>query len=132
MPVFANDELDPARTGGDVLLQICAGQRDTVIHTFRELMRAVAGRLVVRWTIDGFQSAQRGPSAKNNRRNLFAFRDGTSNPDVTRSGDDEPADLGRAGNGEPAWATGGTYASSARSACTSSSGTASGCSSRSR
>ena len=110
MPVFANDELDPARTGGDVLLQICAGQRDTVIHTFRELMRAVAGRLVVRWTIDGFQSAQRGPSVKNNRRNLFAFRDGTSNPDVT-----DPAKMRQLiwvgpGNGEPAWATGGTYA----------------------
>ncbi|HEY1519059.1 MAG TPA: Dyp-type peroxidase [Solirubrobacteraceae bacterium] len=110
MPVFANDELDPARTGGDVLLQICAGQRDTVIHTFRELMRAVAGRLVVRWTIDGFQSAQRGPSVKNNRRNLFAFRDGTSNPDVA-----DPAKMRQLiwigpGNGEPAWATGGTYA----------------------
>ena len=96
MPVFANDELDPARTGGDLLLQICAGQRDTVIHTFRELMRAVDGRLVVRWTIDGFQSAQRGPSVKNNRRNLFAFRDGTVKPRRHRSGEDEPADLGRA------------------------------------
>ena len=110
MPVFANDELDPARTGGDVLVQICAGQRDTVIHTFRELMRAIDGRLVVRWTVDGFQSAQRGPSVKNNRRNLFAFRDGTSNPDVT-----DPAKMRQLiwvgpGNGEPAWATGGTYA----------------------
>jgi deferrochelatase/peroxidase EfeB len=109
MPAFANDELDPARSGGDVLLQICAGQRDTVIHTFRELMRVIDGRLVVRWTIDGFQTAQRGPLVKNNRRNLFAFRDGTSNPDVT-----DPAIMSRliwvqAGGSEPAWATGGTY-----------------------
>ncbi|HUA45810.1 MAG TPA: Dyp-type peroxidase [Solirubrobacteraceae bacterium] len=109
MPAFAQDELDPARTGGDVLIQICAGQRDTVVHTFRELMRAVAGKLVVRWTIDGFQSAQRGPSMKSSRRNLFAFRDGTANPDVT-----DPAAMkqliwvGR-GSGEPAWAAGGTY-----------------------
>ena len=109
MPAFANDQLDPARTGGDVLLQICAGQRDTVVHTFRELMRAIDGRFVVRWTIDGFQSAQRGPSVKNNRRNLFAFRDGTSNPDVT-----DPAVMNQLiwvqrGSGEPAWAAGGTY-----------------------
>ena len=109
MPAFANDQLDPTRTGGDVLLQICAGQRDTVVHTFRELMRAIDGRLVVRWTIDGFQSAQRGPSVKNNRRNLFAFRDGTSNPDVT-----DPAVMNQLiwvgrGSGEPAWAAGGTY-----------------------
>ena len=109
MPAFANDQLDPTRTGGDVLLQICAGQRDTVVHTLRELLRAIDGRLVVRWTIDGFQSAQRGPSVKNNRRNLFAFRDGTSNPDVT-----DPAVMNQLiwvgrGSVEPAWATGGTY-----------------------
>jgi deferrochelatase/peroxidase EfeB len=109
MPAFAHDELDPARTGGDVLVQICAGQRDTVVHTFRELMRVIDGRLVVRWTIDGFQSAQRGPSTKNNRRNLFAFRDGTSNPDV-----DNQAVMNRLiwvqpGSSEPAWAAGGTY-----------------------
>jgi deferrochelatase/peroxidase EfeB len=83
MPAFALDELDPARTAGDLIVQVCAGQRDTVVHTVRELMRAIAGRLVVRWTIDGFQTAQRGPTPKSNTRNLFAFRDGTANPDVT-------------------------------------------------
>jgi deferrochelatase/peroxidase EfeB len=110
MPVFANDELDPARTGGDVLVQICAGQRDTVVHTFRELMRLVAGRLVVRWTIDGFQSAQRGPAPKNNPRNLFAFRDGTSNPDVTDAAKMNRLIWVQPGTGEPGWAGGGTYA----------------------
>ena len=44
MPNFPNDELDPTRSHGDVLLQVCAGHRDTVVHTVRELMRAVAGR----------------------------------------------------------------------------------------
>jgi deferrochelatase/peroxidase EfeB len=109
MPVFANDEIDPARAGGDVLLQICAGQRDTVIHTLRELMRAIDGRLVVRWTIDGFQTAQRGPALKNNRRNLFAFRDGTSNPDVTDAAKMNQLIWVQPGSGEPAWAAGGTY-----------------------
>ena len=46
---------------------------------------------------------------QNNRRNLFAFRDGTANPDVTDAGADEPADLGPARHGEPAWTAGGTY-----------------------
>lgn len=109
MPAFAHDELDPERTGGDVLVQICAGQRDTVVHTFRELMRTVSGALVIRWTVDGFQSAQRGPSARSSRRNLFAFRDGTGNPDVG-----DAALMNRLvwvgpGDGEPAWAVGGTY-----------------------
>ena len=52
------------------------------MHTVRDLLRAVAGKLIVRWTIDGFQSAHRGPTARSNRRNLFAFRDGTANPEV--------------------------------------------------
>jgi deferrochelatase/peroxidase EfeB len=109
MPAFAHDELDPYRTGGDVLVQICAGQRDTVVHTYRQLMSAVAGNLVVRWTIDGFQSAQRGPSPKNSRRNLFAFRDGTGNPDVTDAALMNQLIWVQPGAGEPAWAVGGTY-----------------------
>jgi deferrochelatase/peroxidase EfeB len=109
MPAFAHDELDPYRTGGDVLVQICAGQRDTVVHTYRQLMSAVAGNLVVRWTIDGFQSAQRGPSPKNSRRNLFAFRDGTGNPDVTNADLMNELIWVQPNAGEPAWAVGGTY-----------------------
>ena len=120
MPNFAHDNLDPARSHGDLLLSVCAGQRDTVVHTVRELMRSVAGHLTPRWSIDGFQSAKRGPTPANNPRNLFAFRDGTANPDVNDASlMDEliwipparplatpPAARGSA---EPAWATGGTY-----------------------
>jgi deferrochelatase/peroxidase EfeB len=109
MPAFANDELDPVRTGGDVLVQICAGQRDTVVHTYRELMRAVSGALVIRWTLDGFQSAQRGPSPKSSRRNLFAFRDGTANPDVEDAKLMNQLIWVQPGAGEPAWAVDGAY-----------------------
>jgi deferrochelatase/peroxidase EfeB len=62
-----------------VLLQICANRRDTVVHTLRELLRPVRDAFALRWTIDGFQSADRGGGS---RRNLFGFRDGTANPDV--------------------------------------------------
>ncbi len=134
MPHFPHDELDPARSHGDVLLSVCAGQRDTVVHTVRELMRSVAGHLTPRWSIDGFQSARRGPTPANHPRNLFAFRDGTANPDVNDASlMDEliwvpptpstpsiriPATLptptssrgtGARGAAEPAWAVGGTY-----------------------
>jgi deferrochelatase/peroxidase EfeB len=112
MPNFAHDNLDPTRTHGDVLLSVCAGQRDTVTHTVRELMRSVVGHLTPRWSIDGFQSARRGPTPANNPRNLFAFRDGTANPDVEDASlMDEliwipPASRSAA---EPAWTAGGTY-----------------------
>ncbi|HEY6888660.1 MAG TPA: Dyp-type peroxidase [Solirubrobacter sp.] len=80
MPAFADDDLDPARSHGDVLLQICANRRDTVVHTLRELLRPVRDSFALRWTIDGFQSADRERGGS--RRNLFGFRDGTANPDI--------------------------------------------------
>ncbi|HEX4673449.1 MAG TPA: Dyp-type peroxidase, partial [Solirubrobacteraceae bacterium] len=80
MPTFPVDRLDPSITHGDLLLQICAQHRDTVVHTVRELMRTVRGAFQQRWAIDGFSSANRGPTQKSSPRNLFAFRDGTANP----------------------------------------------------
>jgi deferrochelatase/peroxidase EfeB len=107
MPTFPVDELDPAQSHGDVLIQICAHQRDTVTHTLRELLRTVRGAMQLRWNIDGFSSARRGPSPHNNPRNLFAFRDGTANPSTS-----DAALMNKlvwADSGEPSWAAGGTY-----------------------
>jgi deferrochelatase/peroxidase EfeB len=109
MPNFPNDELDPGRTHGDALLQVCAGHRDTVVHAVRELMRTTAGRLAPRWSIDGFQSARRGPAPSSSPRNLFAFRDGTANPDTGDSGLMSSLIWVKAGSSEPAWTVGGTY-----------------------
>jgi deferrochelatase/peroxidase EfeB len=107
MPAFSVDDLNPAESHGDLLLQICAHQRDTVTHTLRELLRTVRGSLQLRWTIDGFSSAARGPTPHNNPRNLFAFRDGTANPPTN---DEKLMDeLVWVRSGEPSWAIGGTY-----------------------
>ena len=107
MPTFSVDELVPAQSHGDVLVQICAQHRDTVVHTLRELVRTVRGTLQQRWTIDGFMGASRGPTQRSNPRNLFAFRDGTANPDPTDAA--LMRKLVWAGANEPAWAAGGTY-----------------------
>jgi len=109
MPNFPNDELDPQRSHGDVLVQVCAEHRDTVVHTVRELMRDVAGRFTPRWRLDGFQSAPRGPSPHSSPRNLFAFRDGTANPDVTDARLMNSLIWVQPGSDEPAWTAGGTY-----------------------
>jgi deferrochelatase/peroxidase EfeB len=109
MPNFPNDEIDPTRSGGDVLVQIAANHRDTVVHTARELLREVAGRLTPRWTLDGFTSAQRGPTAQSAKRNLFAFRDGTANPDAADTALMNQLIWIQPNAGEPAWAAGGTY-----------------------
>ncbi len=109
MRAFPHDELDPARTGGDVLLQLAAGHQDTVAHALRELLKSVRGQLAPRWTVAGFQGAKRGPNPHSSRRNHFGFRDGTSNPDVT-----DPKVMDRLvwaapGGGEPGWTANGTY-----------------------
>ncbi|MEA2166757.1 MAG: deferrochelatase/peroxidase EfeB, partial [Solirubrobacteraceae bacterium] len=80
MPRFPDDDLDDTRTHGDVLVTLAATQRDTVVHAMRELLRETRDTFAVRWTLDGFSSADRGPTPRAARRNLFGFRDGTSNP----------------------------------------------------
>ena len=102
MPRFPDDDIDENRAHGDVLLTLDADQRDTVLHAMREILRPVRGALAVRWTLDGFLSAERGPTARNARRNLFGFRDGTSNP----TGAERDALLAAADAG---WAAGGTF-----------------------
>ncbi|HLI58206.1 MAG TPA: Dyp-type peroxidase [Solirubrobacteraceae bacterium] len=109
MRAFAHDELDPARCGGDVLLQIAAGQRDTVAHAIRELMRAVTGTLAVRWLLDGFRTAQRDRDPRSSPRNLFAFRDGTANPPTHDAALMDRLVWVQRDAGEPAFAADGTY-----------------------
>jgi deferrochelatase/peroxidase EfeB len=82
MAPFDGDRLDPALTHGDVLLLISAHNMDTASHALRELLRLTRDQLALRWWIDGFQGAHRGPEKRSARRNLFGFRDGTGNPDT--------------------------------------------------
>ena len=110
MPFLANDRLDPARTHGDVLLTIDARHPDTVQFAIRQLMRRRRRDLVLHWIIDGYTrgSAPSGGAA-GAPRNLMGFKDGTANLDPR---DDAAMDRHvwvRAGDGQPAWATGGSY-----------------------
>jgi deferrochelatase/peroxidase EfeB len=103
MPVFPNDALEPTWCHGDLLLQICAGNTDTVHHALRDITRQARGGIQLRYRVNGFISPPRPAGAP---RNLMGFKDGTANPTVA----DGP-DLVWAGaaTGEPAWAEGGTY-----------------------
>jgi len=103
---FPNDDLDPAQTGGDLLIQLCAGNPDTTLHAMRQITKATRGGLALNWRIEGFTSPPRPSGVP---RNTFAFKDGIANPDV---GDGAVADRllwVSDGIGEPDWATGGSY-----------------------
>jgi deferrochelatase/peroxidase EfeB len=105
MTVFPDDDIDPSQTHGDVLLQLCANTEETLLHAVRDLMRATRATLAPRWKIEGFlpnPSREKGAG-----RNLLGFKDGTANPDVEDAA--EMDTLIWVGDGEPAWARGGTY-----------------------
>jgi deferrochelatase/peroxidase EfeB len=106
MDTFPNDDLDPARCGGDIVLQICADGSDVVLHALRDIARATSGLMQPRWRIDGFMPP---PRPSGTPRNLMGFKDGTANPDRT-----DPHQMARLvwvqrESGEPRWATGGSY-----------------------
>jgi deferrochelatase/peroxidase EfeB len=106
---FPNDRLQPERTHGDVVIQICADTPDACVHALRILMRSTRATLVLRWMLDGFQQPNSLGHGRTSTRNLLGFKDGTANPDANDAR--EMNDLVWVGkdSGEPGWAVGGSY-----------------------
>ncbi|MGW2399692.1 Dyp-type peroxidase [Kitasatospora sp. NPDC001664] len=78
LPAFSGDRLEPARSGGDLLVQLAAEQPWTTAVLTEHLVTAAARcGAAVRWSQAGFL-----PPVPEGRtpRNLFGFKDGTANP----------------------------------------------------
>ena len=103
MAVFPNDSPDPKWCHGDLMLQICANNRDTVQHALRDIAKHTRGGMQLRWRMNGFRSPAR-PSGT--PRNLMGFKDGIVNPLASEA---DKLIWVRPNAGEPAWATGGSY-----------------------
>ncbi|WP_405478296.1 iron uptake transporter deferrochelatase/peroxidase subunit [Streptomyces canus] len=106
MRTFPNDNLDPAACHGDLSLQLCAARQDTVLHALRDIAKHTRGAMQIKWRVDGFQNVPRPSGAQ---RNLLGFKDGIANPEVTSAREMNRLVWVGAGQGEPAWATGGSY-----------------------
>ncbi len=108
MRTFPDDNLDPAQCGGDLVLQLSAGNTDTVLHALRDIAKNTRGGMQANWRIDGFSSPAR--PAGTVPRNLLGFMDGIANPPVT-----SPARMNSlvwvdpAASGDQSWAAGGSY-----------------------
>ena len=110
LPHFPADNLDPARSYGDLCIQACADDPQVAVHAIRNLARIGFGTVAVRWSQLGFGRTSTTSVDQSTPRNLFGFKDGTMNvkaeetDDVEKhvwvaSGDDDRAD----------WLAGGSY-----------------------
>ena len=110
MTSFPNDDLDQAQCGGDLILQLRAGSKDTVLHALRDIAKNTRGGMQVNWRIDGFASPARPTGTV--PRNLLGFMDGIANPTVTSAQQMDSlvwVKPGAASRGEPSWTAGGSY-----------------------
>jgi deferrochelatase/peroxidase EfeB len=110
LPRFAGDNLDPNRSGGDLCIQACSDDPQVAVHAIRNLARIGFGTVSVKWSQLGFGRTSSTSDSQVTPRNLFGFKDGTSN--VTA----ENADLLQrfvwveaSDDAASAWLTGGSY-----------------------
>jgi deferrochelatase/peroxidase EfeB len=104
LPHFPGDQMIPARTGGDLLIQACADNAQVAFHAVRQLTRLAYGLADIRWVQSGFGSDY-GPGKT--PRNLMGFKDGTGNPDTSDASlMDKHVWVG---SEAPDWMQGGSY-----------------------
>ncbi len=108
LPKFAGDNLDDARSGGDLCVQACADDPQVAVHAIRNLARIGMGKVVIRWSQLGFGKTSSTTPEAQTPRNLMGFKDGTRNIAGT-----ETARLKKLvwvdGKDGPAWMAGGSY-----------------------
>ncbi|EWT07037.1 peroxidase [Intrasporangium chromatireducens Q5-1] len=111
LPAFRGDRLEAHRSGGDLCIQACANDPQVAVHAVRNLVRLGFGVVSVRWSQLGFGRTSSTSTSQTTPRNLFGFKDGTSNvkaeePDALAEHVwVQPQDEAGAG----AWMTGGSY-----------------------
>ncbi|MDW5322314.1 Dyp-type peroxidase [Plantactinospora sp. KLBMP9567] len=80
LPVFEIDRLQPAWSGGDLLLQICSDDPLTVTHAQRMLVKDARPFTAVRWVQRGFRRSRGAQADGHTQRNVMGQLDGTANP----------------------------------------------------
>jgi deferrochelatase/peroxidase EfeB len=104
LPRFAGDEVTPERMGSDLVIQVCADDDQVAFHAIRNLIRISKGTLEPLWLQSGFSGASQAVASPHTPRNLFGFKDGTSNLNVNDS-----SETGRHLWASDDWMAGGTY-----------------------
>ncbi len=110
LPHFPGDNLDAARSGGDLCVQACAEDPQVAVHAIRNLARIGFGTVAVRWSQLGFGRTSTTSTAQSTPRNLFGFKDGTANVKAEESRAlDEHIWVGGDDDAAAGWLAGGSY-----------------------
>jgi deferrochelatase/peroxidase EfeB len=110
LPHFPGDNLDAARSGGDLCVQACADDPQVAVHAIRNLARIGFGTVAVRWSQLGFGRTSTTSTAQSTPRNLFGFKDGTANVKAEEGEAlDEHVWVGADDDPRGNWLAGGSY-----------------------
>jgi deferrochelatase/peroxidase EfeB len=108
LPAFSGQELQADWCGGDIGVQVCAGDPQVAFHAIRNLARLARGTAVIRWSQAGFQRTEKAAMQPGTARNLMGFKDGTGNPDINNK--TEMNEVVWAQNSDqPFWMANGSY-----------------------
>jgi deferrochelatase/peroxidase EfeB len=110
LPHFPADNLDPARSYGDLCIQACADDPQVAVHAIRNLARIGFGTVAVRWSQLGFGRTSTTSTSQSTPRNLFGFKDGTMNIKAEETADvDDHVWVAPGDDGKADWLAGGSY-----------------------
>ncbi len=108
LPAFSGDQLDPAISHGDLVIQACTNDPQVAVHAVRNLVRIAFGRASVRYSQMGFGRTSSTSQAQVTARNMLGFKDGTANIKVEeRKTVDEFVWVGS--DDGPEWLVDGSY-----------------------
>ena len=79
IPALPRDDLDPARSNGDLGIQACSNDPQVAFHAIRNLARIGRDVVSMRWSQLGFGRTSSTSTSQATPRNLMGFKDGTRN-----------------------------------------------------
>ncbi|WP_082716885.1 iron uptake transporter deferrochelatase/peroxidase subunit [Microterricola viridarii] len=108
LPHFPGDMLEAEASDGELCIQACADDPQVAVHAIRNLTRIAFGRATLRWSQLGFGRTSSTSTAQATPRNLFGFKDGTSNVKAEETATVNEQVWVHPDDG-PAWLAGGSY-----------------------
>ncbi|MGW7206550.1 iron uptake transporter deferrochelatase/peroxidase subunit [Streptomyces sp. NPDC054837] len=110
LPDFSSDQLDKARSNGDLWVQIGAHDALVAFHALRAIQKDAGSAAHVRWQMNGFNRSPGATAHPMTARNLMGQIDGTRNPKPSESDFDRRIFVPSSGSNDPSWMANGSYA----------------------